>query len=609
VLRATRYAFATLLLLGLVFAFANHSEVSSRYTKHEYRIPMRDGTHLFTAVYEPKDTSRKYPVLMTRTPYSVGPYGTDNYPDLLGPSPKFDEDGFIYIFQDVRGRYMSEGKWLEMTPTQEHSPGSAAVDESTDCYDTIEWLLHNVGTTNGKVGLLGISYPGFYTSAGMIDSHPALVAASPQAPVSDLFMGDDAYHNGALFLLANFTFYTDFGPQHNPQLPQPDNHFDYGTNDGYQYFLRMGSVGDSEKYFHEQNPYWTDTIRHWTYDEYWKPRNILPHLRSIRPAVLVTGGWFDAEDLSGTLKTYRALRGQSPETKTYFVMGPWWHGGWENRTATSLGSISFGSTTGAFFQDEIELPFFRHFLKGADDPGLPSAYMFETGRNTWKREDQWPPSGVEPQRFYLSANRKLTKQAPSETEAFDAYTSDPNHPVPFYPRPTLKANRDYMDGDQRFVSHRADVLSFETDPLTADLRVAGPVSAALHVSTSGTDSDYVVKLIDAWPDGAGNMSHYQELVRGEPFRAKFRKSFEHPEPMTPGQVEPIQFQMPDTDHVFLKGHRLMVQIQSTWFPLVDRNPQIFADIPNAAPALFRAAEEKIYRSRDCPSYIEVLVDR
>ncbi len=567
---------------------------------------MRDGVHLFTAVYVPNDasSSRKYPFLMTRTPYGVAPYGEDKYPRQLGPGAKFAEDGFIFVYQDVRGRNMSEGTFVEMRPEPDHLAGKE-VDEATDTYDTVEWLLKNVPNNNGRAGLVGTSYPGFYTDTGTINAHPALVAASPQAPMSDIYMGDDAYHNGAFFLIANFSFYTEFGKQNNPEVPERGKPFDYGTNDGYQFYLNMGPlVNSDEKYFHFKNPFWTDCYTHTTYDEFWQSRNVLPHLTHIKPAILVVGGWFDAEDLSGTLKTFRAIGKQSPDTPDTLVMGPWVHGGWNRLPGDKLGDLTFGSNNSGFFQDEIELPFFRQHLKETGASALPKAYVFETGKNVWRKEEQWPPAGVTTRNLYFQADGKLSFVPPSQSSGFDEYVSDPANPVPFYSKPTLGMAREYMDGDQRFAQSRADVLTYETEPLTEDLAVAGPIAPALFVSTSGTDSDFVVKLIDVYPDTAGDStSGYEQLVRGEPFRGKFRNSFEHPEPFKPGEVAQIQFAMPDIYHCFQKGHRIMVQVQSSWFPLADRNPQTFTDIPNAKPADFQKATERLYRSSDHASFI------
>ncbi len=569
---------------------------------------MRDGVRLFTAVYVPKDTSGEYPILMTRTPYGIAPYGPNAYPGHLGPSASFTDDKFIFVYQDVRGRFMSEGEWVEMRPEKDVTHGLHDVDESTDTYDSIDWLLKNVPDNNGKVGLVGSSYPGFYTSAGLINAHPALVAASPQAPVSDLYMGDDAYHNGAFFLMANFSFYQIFRKQNNPESDDNEKPFHYGTSDAYAFYLHMGPLIGSEKYFQYQNLYWTDIIKHPNYDDFWKSRDILPHLKNIRPAVLVVGGWFDAEDLSGTLKTFRAIETQSPATVDKLVMGPWAHGGWIRGSGEKLGDIGFGSRTSEFFQNEIELSFFRRYLKGAPDPNLPKAYVFETGKNRWHKEEQWPPADAAPQKFYFHEHGQLTRESPKEASGFDEYWSDPNHPVPFSSKPTLFVDAEYMDADQRFVQKRADVLTYETEPLTDDLTIAGPISASLFVSTTGTDSDFVVKVIDMYPsDGGGTLSGYEQLVRGEPFRGKFRNGFEHPEAFHPGEIQHIRFTMPDVYHCFLKGHRVVVQIQSSWFPLVDRNPQTFTEIPTADPKDFVKAAERIYRSSSSASSIELNV--
>jgi putative CocE/NonD family hydrolase len=607
------HALAPALLLFSVVPFlqaADAFDVPSHYSKLEVRIAMRDGVRLFTSIYVPRDASVKYPILLTRTPYGVDPYGPDKYPKQLGPSPAFDRDGFIFVFQDVRGRYMSEGVWREMTPERRDSGTADAVDESTDAYDTIDWLVKNLPANNGKVGLLGISYPGFYASAGMIHAHPALVAASPQAPVSDLYMGDDAYHNGAFFLAANFGFYVDFPKQANPMLPSNSKPFSFGTKDGYKFYLRMGALTNAQNYFHSQNPYWDDAVSHTTYDEFWRIRDILPHLRDVKPAVLVVGGWFDAEDLSGTLKTYRALRAQSPSTDEHLVMGPWVHGGWEDPPGDSLGAISFGSKTSVFFQDTIALPFFRHYLKGAPDPDLPAAYVFETGENEWHKESSWPPPRVTGKRLFLHGGGQLSFDRPQlSSEPYDEYVSDPNHPVPYFPNKTTEMARQYMDADQRFVSRRPDVLSYQTAPLQDDVVVAGPISPSLFVSTSGTDSDFVVKLIDVYPEsGQEKLNGYRELVRGEPFRGKFRDSFETPRAFPPNSVQQIRFDMPDVFHRFRKGHRIMIQIQSSWFPLVDRNPQTFTDIPTAAAAAFQKATERVFHSPESASFVRIPVE-
>ena len=601
--------------LALLFSFASLAgaaasedfDVAAHYTKIERNIAMRDGVKLFTVIYSPKDSGQDYPILLTRTPYSVEPYGPVQYKKHLGP-PGFAPEKFIFVYQDARGRFMSEGEFVDVRPIKEVLRDSKDTDESTDTYDTIEWLVKNVPKNNGKVGMMGTSYPGFYTSSGIIRAHPALVAASPQAPMADLYKGDDAFHNGAFFLIANFSFYTGFNVQKNPQAPPKDDAaFDYGTKDGYQYYLKMGSLANSESLLPKKNPYWTDMYIHATYDDFWKPRNILPHLRSIAPAVLVVGGWFDAEDLSGALKTFRAIGQQSPETTNSLVMGPWSHGAWNDEQADKLGDFTFGHNVNGLFQ-ETELAFFRHYLKGANTEATPKALVFLTGKNEWKKLPQWPPTGTQ-RRLYFHADGKLTFDPPGENSAEDEYVSDPGDPVPSFPQPTLDMDKSYMDGDQRFVENREDVLTYVTDPLTEDVTIAGPIVPTIAVSTSATDSDFDVKLIDVYPaDAGGNLAEYEQLVRGEPFRGKFRNSFEKPEPFEPGVVQKIHFDMPDVYHCFLKGHRIMVQVQSSWFPLSDRNPQTYTDIPHAKPDQFVKATETIHRSREFPSFVEVNVE-
>lgn len=607
-MRRSRVA-ALLVCIAFSSLAADKFDVSGHYAKFEYRIPMRDGVRLFTAVYVPKDSAEKYPILLTRTPYSIAPYGASKYPDHVGPSDRFAEDKFIFAYQDARGRFMSEGVFVDDRPIQKSYASNKDVDESTDAYDTIDWLVKNIPNNNGRVGVYGISYGGFYTDAALVHSHPAMVAASPQAPMADLYMGDDAYHNGVFFLAANFDFYQGFPKQNNPERPRKEKKPNLGTKDGFKFYLNMGSLADSNaRYFHPPNEYWVDQVEHTTYDDYWKARNILPHLKDVTPAVLVVGGWFDAEDLSGTLKTFRAIKVQSPSTPERLVMGPWFHGGWSRSPGSKLGEISFGSNTSEFFRDQIEFPFFRHYLKGGPDPAFPEAYVFETGKNVWKKEQQWPPPSAKPERFYFRQNGVLSRDEPADTSAFDEYVSDPNNPVPFVSKSTFRMDREYMIGDQRFAQKRPDVLTYQTSPLADDITVAGPVSPSLFVSTTGTDSDFDVKLIDVYPEDAGaGLGGYEQLVRGEPFRGKFRRSFESPEPFKPGETQQIRFTMPDVYHCFQKGHRIMVQVQSSWFPLTDRNPQTFIDIPTTPSSVYVKATERVYRSREAPSHIELNV--
>jgi uncharacterized protein len=589
-------------------------DLKAHYTKYEFRIPMRDGAKLFTAVYAPKDTSQSYPFLIDRTPYSIRPYGADRYPKRLGPAPNFVRDGFIFVYQDVRGRYMSEGTFVEMTPHKDVKKSASDVDESTDTYDTIEWLLHNVPNNNGKAGIWGISYPGFYAAAGIIDSHPALKAASPQAPVTDLYMNDDAYHNGAFMLAANFGFYVYFKPRKEIAPPVESTRFDYGTTDGYDFFLLMGTLANAKKlYLKDTNFYWDDQAAHPNYDSFWQTRDISRHMKNVHCAVLTVGGWFDAEDLVGPGKIYRAVSEFNPGTSNKLVIGPWVHGGWAGTEGDHLGDINFAAKNSDFFNDNILLPFFREHLKDGSDAKLPRAYMFETGSNVWRRYDSWPPPHEQVRTLYFRDGGRLSSSAPEEkSAAFDEYVSDPQHPAPFVNFPATDVPQDYMDADQRYAAKRPDVLVYQTPPLEEDMTVAGAVSPRLWVSTSGTDSDFVVKLIDVYPFDFPNpdpnpkeveMGGYQQLVRGEPFRGKFRNSFEKPEAFVPGAATELNFSLPDINHTFRRGHRIMVQIQSSWFPLADRNPQKFMNIPDATPSDFQKATERLYHSKQNASSI------
>jgi uncharacterized protein len=607
--------------------------VKEHYTKYEYRIAMRDGVHLFTSVYVPKDSSHAYPFLIDRTPYSVGPYGVDLYRTLLGPAADFDREGYIFVFQDVRGRYMSEGTFIEMRPHIDNKKSKQDVDDSSDLYDTIDWLLKNVPNNNGNAGIWGISYPGFFTSASIIDSHPALKAASPQAPMTDLFMGDDAYHGGAFMLAANFGFYSSFRPQENPQLP-PKTFvpFDFETKDGYEFHLNTGPLANYRRYLEGKSELWDDQVKHDTYDDYWKARNLAPHMKNIHCAVLTVGGWFDAEDLQGPFSTFHAIEKNNSGIFNALVVGPWVHGGWYRYDGDHLGRVEFASNTGEYYRKNILFPFFEQYLKGSSDAKLPKAYVFETGTNVWRQYSAWPPKNAEPKTLYFHSNGRLSFDAPAaESAAFDEYVSDPAKPVPFVNYEALNVPQEYMLSDQRFADSRTDVVVYETPVLQEDVTIAGPISPRLFVSTSGTDSDWDIKLIDVYPPDypdskqdaprpedkdkprkdvgapAFTMGGYQQLVRGEPFRGKFRHSFEKPEPFMPGKVEEINYTVQDINHTFRRGHRIMVQVQSSWFPLTDRNPQTFVNIPDAKPSDFVKATERVYHTKAEPSGIVVQV--
>jgi len=609
---------------------ASEDFVRAHYTKYEYRIPMRDGARLFTAVYVPKASAfpadpGPYPFMMSRTPYSVGPYGEDRYPAHLGPSDEFEKSGYIFIYQDVRGRWMSEGTFVEMHPAIDEKKSAKDVDESSDTYDTIEFLLKQVPNNNGKVGIWGISYPGFYTSASIIDSHPAIAAASPQAPMTDLFLGDDSYHGGAFMLSAGYGFYAPFfHAQQNPTTAADSAAFSFGTTDTYKFYLEAGNVANLSKLMKSPTFLWDDQYKHDTYDDYWQMRDLSRHMKNVKCAVLVVGGWFDAEDLEGPYRTFYAIHKFNPGTPITLVEGPWVHGGWARNDGDRLGDVQFNAKTSEYFRANIQFPFFEHYLKGGGKT-LPAAIVFETGSNVWRRYDEWPPKAATAKTLYFHAGGKLSFDPPQEQESFDEYLSDPNHPVPFVGYITDTVPQRYMVDDQRFASSRPDVVTYETDPLTEDVTIAGPISPHLKVASSGTDSDFDVKLIDVYPDDTpdsdpslnGNkrilgapplhMGGYQQLLRGEPFRAKFRSSWEKLEPLTPGKQTAIDFTMPDLYHTFRRGHRIMVQVESSWFPLTDRNPQTFTDIPYDKPEDFRKATEQIFHQKDAASGVEVLV--
>jgi putative CocE/NonD family hydrolase len=623
---ALRFAVSSLVFLSLTMCRVSAADVAAdtnalwlaeHYTKYEHRIPMRDGVRLFTRVYVPKDDSQAWPIILTRTPYALKPYGSDNYNDPAGQFRNFAKDKFILVAQDVRGRYGSEGDYVHVRPFNPNK-GPKDTDENSDTYDAIDWLVKNVPNNNGKVGMFGISYPGFYTAMGMIDSHPALKAASPQAPISDWFMGDDIHHNGAFFLAQNFDFFFRFAQKVDDSLHEEMRTFSFKSPDGYDLFLRMGPLGNSDALLMKgRAPEWNEFFAHPTYDAFWQARNIRPHLKNIRCAVMTVGGWYDAEDLFGPLEIYRATERMNPGITNVIVMGPWAHGDWERRDGDKLGHVSFRAKTAEYYRDKIELPFFRRFLKGDTNYTATEAHVFETGTHQWRRFDAWPPKGAAPRTLYFQARGGLRFDPPSDgADAFDEYVSDPAKPVPYSAEPSTRYVRSYPLEDQRFVASRTDVLVYETEPLEEDLTFAGPLKATLHVSTTGTDADWVVKLVDVYagdfPDPNPNpanvrMGGYQQLVRGDVFRGKFRNSFEKPEPFEPGKVTKIEFTLPDIFHTFRRGHRVMVQVQSSWFPLVDRNPQTFVNIPTAKPEDFQKATHRIYHSADAPSALTVQV--
>lgn len=578
-------------------------------------IPMRDGKKLFTSIYIPKDQSKKYPFLINRTPYTSWPYGSDKYKPTLGPTMLFARAGYIFVYQDVRGKWMSEGEYEDVRPHIANKKKKTDIDESTDTYDTIEWLLKNVPQNNGKAGIYGISYPGFYSTAALPGAHPALKAASPQAPVTDWFMGDDAHHNGAFFLADMFSFHSVFGvPRPWPITPERGpKGFEYGESDAYQFYLKLGPLKNARRhYFGDSIKFWNNAMEHGNYDDFWKARVITPHLKKIRPATLVVGGFFDAEDCYGTFATYQALEKQNKGNDNRIVVGPWFHGGWVRSDGTNFGDQQFGQATSIYYQENVEFPFFEHHLKGGPDPDLPEALIFITGSNQWKRFDKWPPEEVQDKNLYFRHNGELAFERPEDTQSYDEYVSDPYKPVPYAAGAGIRRTREYMIDDQRFAATRPDVVAYQTPPLSEAVTLSGHLSARLMVSTTGTDADFVVKLIDVFPDDYPNnipnpnhvqMAGYQMLIRGEVMRGKFRNSFEHPEPFVPGQITEVKFSLPDVAHTFRKGHRIMVQVQSSWFPIVDRNPQTFTDIYQAEEKDFQRAAQRIYHDKNNASFI------
>jgi putative CocE/NonD family hydrolase len=592
--------------------------IKEQYTKYEYRIAMRDGKRLFTSVYVPKNAGGKLPIMMMRTPYSVRPYGVDKYPDHLGPSDRFAREGYIFAYQDVRGRWMSEGEFVNMRPHNPKKDGPKDIDESSDTYDTIDWLIKNVPNNNGKVGMWGISYPGFYVAAGMIDAHPALKAASPQAPINDWFIGDDFHHNGALFLPHFFNFIANFGkPRPEPTKKFPYLPFEHETPDGYDFFVRLGSLANADKkHLHGEVAFWNELLKHPNYDEFWQARNLRPHLKDIKPAVLTVGGWFDAENLFGALQTFRSVQRDPVDAGNTLVMGPWLHGGWSRGDGDHLGDVRFNAKTSKYFEEKIEFPFFEFHLKGKGDWKKPKAWVFETGTNVWRTYDAWPPDGAKPTTLHLQPGGKLGEQ-PVSAGGHDEYVSDPAKPVPFHDKTHVGMAPEYMCGDNRFAARRPDVLVYQTNIVEKDTTFTGPVKVTLHFATSGTDSDVVVKLIDVYPDDYPDadpnptgvkMGGYQQLVRGDVMRGRFRNGFTKPEAFKPNDIAEISFTMNDINHTFRPGHRIMVQVQSTWFPLVDRNPQTFVpSIYEAKESDLKKATQRVFHSSDRPSRIEVLV--
>jgi putative CocE/NonD family hydrolase len=602
------------LLTSVYFSVTSQNEDSSWFANNYYKIermvPMRDGVRLFTAFYIPKDTVEKHAFLMTRTPYSCAPYGENKFSGLWKSyRMAYLKEKYIIVTQDVRGRYMSEGVFVDVRPFNKNKKTKKDVDEASDTYDAIDWMLKNIPGNSGKVGVLGTSYPGFYATEAALSGHPALKAVSPQAPVTDWFIGDDFHHNGAFFALDGFSFYSSFGK------PRPVPTKDYGPGfstpikDNYQFYLQAGAVKNLAAMIGDSIRFWHELYKHPTYDAWWQARNARVGLYNVQPAMLYVGGLFDAEDCFGAWNCYKATKKQSAATNTKLVMGPWYHGQWSGE-GSYMGNVRFASNTSAWYQQTIEMPFFNYYLKGIGNADtISQANIFFTGENNWKKLPQWPPTNIENKALYFHADGKLSFDKPAVVKnavGFTEYTSDPAHPVPYADGVHDGRTREYMTDDQRFASRRPDVLSFETDTLTEELTLAGPVLADLMTGITTTDADFVVKVIDVFPDdfvydasmkGNGKnypMGGYQMLVRAEIMRGKFRNSYETPEPFVPNKITEVKYVLPDVAHTFKKGHRLMIQVQSTWFPLADRNPQKFINIYTASDSDFQKADIKIY---------------
>jgi len=594
------------------------AEIRGRYSKHEYRIPMRDGTKLFTEVYSPKDASpaRTYPFLIERTPYSVAPYGADNYARRLGPAPGFVSDGFIFVYQDVRGRYQSEGTFVEMTPHKDVKKGPEDVDESTDTYDTIEWLIKNVPSNNGRIGTTGISYGGFLAAMALVNPHPALKAVSEQACMGDTWLGDDFFHNGAFRLSYGYEYATQM--ESNKERGQ----LNFDRDDLYDWYLNVGALSNvNKKYLHRKIPSWNSFVEHPAYDEFWQRKALAHALHQARVPNLNVAGWWDQEDFYGPMALYADLEKNDTAHLDFLVVGPWNHGGWAHGPGNFLGQIPFHSDTGKYFREQVEGPWFAYYLHDKGTLPLKEALLFQTGSDIWTRFDAWPPADAQKKSLYFGPEGKLSFEVPKTdaAEAFDSYVSDPANPVPYRNRPvdetypTDHAGRWYtwLVQDQRFVDKRPDVLTWTTVELAEDVTVTGQVTAKLFASTTGSDADWIVKLIDVYPekiDADPDLAGFELMIADEIFRGRYRNSYEKPEAITPGEITPFTVDLHTANHVFKKGHRIMVQVQSTWFPLYDRNPQKFVlNIFEAKESDYQKATERVYRSAKYPSRVEISV--
>ena len=578
-----------------------------QFTRTAEMIPMRDGVKLHTIVYAPKESKTTLPFILMRTPYGIdtrGPKALKEYFKDLA------DEGYIFVFQDIRGRHKSEGQFV-MQRLPRDPKNAKAIDEGTDTNDTIDWLLKNVPNHNGRVGMLGISYPGWLTVMALLDPHPALKAASPQASPADMFLGDDFHHNGAFRLSYGFEYVAMM------ETDKSNARFAFDRYDTFEWYLKLGALSNvNPKYFKGKMPTWNDFVAHPNYDDFWKKQASAHYLKRVTMPTLHVAGWFDQEDFYGPLKTYELLEAHDKNDQNFLIVGPWNHGGWQSGPGDKLGKITFDSDTGKHFRAKVQAAFFARYLKDKGEKP-PEAMMFQTGNNRWVTHERWPPKEAVTRKLYFHPNGKLAFDPPTDAKpAFDEYVSDPAKPVPYRPRPVTPTYpgpewQVWMVEDQRFAQHRPDVLTYETDPLAEDITVAGSLTAKLFAATSGTDCDWVVRLIDVYPEKVEKqpgMGGYQLLISGEPMRARFRKSFEKPEPVVPDEVNEYTINLHWNHHCFRKGHKIMVQIQSTWFPLIDRNPQKY--VPNIFEAKdgdFQTARQRVYRAADYPSAIHMQI--
>ena len=606
----SRAVCSMLFVAGIVpISFAQST--APTYEKTVAMIPMRDGVKLNTVIFAPKDAKETLPFLIVRTPYGA----MSNPLAVTRGNKELADEGYLFVSQDVRGRYGSEGEFAMMMNGLRDPKNPKSADDSTDTYDTIEWLLKNVPNNNGRAGIMGVSYPGWLAAMALIDPHPALKASSPQSSPIDQWMGDDFHHHGAFRLSYGFEYVAMM------ETGKTNSSFKFNNRDTYEWYLKLGSLKNvNANYFKGEKPTWNNFEKHPNYDEYWKKSSLAPYLTKTTVPTMNVTGWYDQEDFRGPLKIYENLeKNDTSENKNVLVVGPWNHGGWSG-PGRQLGRVQFNSNTGTYFREKIQAPFFASHLKDKGSKERPEAELFQTGSNKWVKYDRFPPKDAETKKLYFHPNGKLSFDAPaaSETE-FDGYRSDPANPIPYIPRPIMPVYGNgstwsiWMLQDQRFTHNRPDVLTYESEPLMEDVVIAGSMTAKLFASTSGTDSDWIVRLIDVHPEeykSDATMSGFQLMISGEPIRGRYRKSYEKPEAITPGAVEPYTIDLHWGHHCFRKGHRIMVQVSSTWFPLIDRNPQTY--VPNifeAKESDFKAADQKIYRTQTHPSHVELVVGK